>query len=329
MDMRKTRYSILLCGIIAAVLPSCMDDNDEPNTEGYSITSETSIGETNATIYSVKKKYSSLMTTSNLFEKVEDDVIFEGVICGNDEGGNLYQTLLVRSIDTTKSVTSDAYDQCITLGIKTTYMAPYLQMGQRIKVNLKGLYIGNYSKVPKIGQPYYTSKGNLRLGPMLLQMCSTNIELVGEPDLTAPEMTPIDLTDSEGLTWLTNNSNQTIYNTPMLVTVRGKISEVQSYKASVAEMGANSGEYEPLPKIFAPEELYDDGYGVDRTLILEDKANTEMTIRTSTQNDCSFLLLPTDTRSYTGMMTYYSGWQLNFRSVKDVERYEELLGGED
>ena len=307
----------------ALLSAACMDDNDEPDNSNFLITSTESVGETNITIYQLKQKYSSVLTSNNTFTKVNDDVIFEGVVCANDAGGNLYQTLVVRSIDAKQDSTSDAYDQSIYIGIKNTFISPYFKLGQRIRVNLNGLYIGNYSKVAKIGQPYYTSAGNLRLGPMLLDMCRTNIELVGEPDANAPELVPIDLTTQTGATWLASSDNQTIYHAPMLATVRGSIAEVQGVQAKIAQTGHLSGDAEPLPKIFAPEALYDAGYAVDRTLKLELSSKT-MTIRTSTQNDCSFLLIPSDVRSYTGVLTYYSGWQLAFRSVDDVERYEEL-----
>ena len=201
----------------ALPLASCMSDVDEPDTDGYLITSPTSIGEVNSTIGEVKDKYCSA-GSSNFYERVNEDVIIEGVVVANDEGGNLYQTLLIRSIDEAAGT-----DQCIVLAVKNTCLYPYFPLGQRIKINLKGLYAGCYSKVPKIGQPYRTSSGNLRLGPMLLELCRTNIELVGEPDLNAPELVPVVPDDD----WLRASANKTYKNVPMLATVTGTIDEVQ------------------------------------------------------------------------------------------------------
>ncbi len=320
MNIRNIYISLLATATL--VCTSCMDDTDEPDTNTFLVTSTENIGEVNTTIYELKNKFSSVLANNNTFEKVNTDIVFEGVVCANDEGGNLYQTLIIRSIDTTKPTTDDAYDQCISIGIKNTFLSPYFKLGQRVKINLNGLYIGNYSRVPKIGQPYYTSKGNLRLGPMLFELCKTNIELVGEPDLSAPELVPIDLTTQEGIAWLNNRGNQTPYHTPLLATVRGLIAEMQGIQSRIPATGALSGNDEPLPKIFAPEALYDDGYAVDRTLNY--RSDKTLTIRTSTQNECSFLHLPTDVRSYTGQLTYYSNWQLTLRTITDVERYEEL-----
>ena len=316
----KSKCAILSVALMACVAFTACHEYDDPDTHDFKITSETSIGTTNSTIYQVKKLFEMTISAQNQFVKVEEDIIFEGVVCANDAGGNLYQTVMIRDIDETKSPDDEGYDQSISLGIKNTFVSPYFPLGQRIKVNLKGLYIGNYSKTPKVGQPYYTSAGNLRIGPMLLQYCKTNIELVGTPNPSAPELIPIDLTGAEGDAWLRAGDNKTIFNTPLLATVEGTIRQAKTN----AEVGVKSGLQERVPKIFAPEALYDDGYAVNRTLQLLTN-NTTLDIRTSTQNDVAFLLLPSDARKYTGMLSYYSNWQMQMRSVEDVERYEELL----
>lgn len=315
MIMRKLYYFLaVLMGTMT--LTGCLDSSEEPDTEGFIITSPTSIGETNTTIYQLKKDYYAFMSNNNTDTKIDKDLILEGVVVANDDGGNLYQTLIIRDIDDTK--TGDAHDQCIQIGIRNTWLSPYFKRGQRIKINLNGLWVGNYSKTPKIGQPYYTSAGNRRLGPMLFDLCATNIELVGKPDPNAPELTPIDCTEGAGLAWLKDDNNQNAMNSPRLVTVKGIIAEVQGKKAERADTGELSGEKEPLPKIFAPEALYDAGYAVDRTLNVSGVSGLSMTIRTSTQNDISFLPIPSDERSYTGILTYYSGWQMQLRHVEDI-----------
>lgn len=308
-------FSLLAIGATALTLTSCLDSTDDPDVSDFIVTSPTSIGETNSTIYQLKKDFSSVMSNNNTDVKVDKDIIVEGVVVANDDGGNLYQTLIIRDIQTGK--TGDEADQCIQIGIRNTWISPYFKRGQRIKINLKGLWIGNYSKVPKIGQPYYTSAGNRRLGPMLFNLCATNIELVGKPDPNAPELTPIDCTKGAGLTWLQDSKNQTYMNVPRLVTVKGTFEEVRGSKKDRPSTGELSGQKEPLPKIFAPEELYDAGYAVDRTLNI-DGASLQVTLRTSTQNDISFLPLPEDSRSYTGVLTHYSGWQMQLRHKDDI-----------
>jgi hypothetical protein len=317
--MKKILSTMILVAFAAIPFTSCMNEYDDPSTETNDITSKVSIGEVNSTIGEVKSRWCASSSgadftrnASNFFSKVNEDIVIEGVVVANDISGNLYQTVLIRRIDAAANI-----DECIQLAIKNTCLYPYFPLGQRLKVNLKGLYAGCYSKVPKIGQPYYTSSGNLALGPMLLQMCKTNVELVGTPDTNAPELVPVDLTDATGEAWLRASANKKYTNTPMLATVRGKIREVQGDAAGVADIGELSGEYEPLPKIFAPEVLYDAGYAVDRTIELQSN-NSVVAIRTSTQNPISFMEIPTGVRSYTGMLTYYDSWQVQLRSLEDI-----------
>lgn len=318
--MKKILF-LLAFGVMATtLLTACMDEHDEPNTDHLIITSPTSVGEVNTTIGAIKDRFCADNTSadfsrnaSNFYTKVTDSLVIEGVIVANDISGNLYQTLMIRNIDAEQGT-----DQSIIVAVKNTCLYPYFPLGQRIRINLCGLYAGCYSKVPRIGQPYWTSKGNLNLGPMLLDMCATHIELVGKPDLNAPELVPEDLTDTEGESWLRATANRTYSNVPRLARVSGLISEVQGDAANTPDKGENSGEYEPLPKIFAPEALYDDGYGVDRTIQL--KSNTsKVTLRTSTQNNISYLPIPSDVRTYTGVLTYYDGWQIQLRDTNDIQ----------
>lgn len=313
-------YTLLLA--VAATFASCVEplgEADEPNTDGFGITSPTSVGDVNITIREIKDKYCAntdnadfVRNSSNFYTKVNEDLVFEGVVCANDVSGNLYQQLFVRNID---PVTGE--DQCISLGLKTSALYLYFPVGQRIKVNLKGLYAGCYSKVAKIGQPYVTSYGNLNLGAALIEMARTNIELVGKPDPTCPECQPVNLADDAGDAWLRATANRNYLNFPQLVTVRGKIKEVQGNDANVAATGELTGKTEPLPKIFGPEVLHDAGFGIDRTLMLQSN-NTTLTVRTSTRNEISFTPIPADTRTYTGVLTYYSSWQLQMRNLADM-----------
>lgn len=203
-------FHLLMAAIVAFGLTACMDDYDDPKTETNDVTSPTDIGAVNYSIAQLKNDNKSLFNQTNAFEQVKTDRIIEGVVVANDEGGNLYQTLMLRHIDTTKEVGDPLRDQSIVLAVKNTWLTPYFPLGQRVKVNLKGLYIGVYSKLPKIGQPYYTSSGNLRFGPMLLQLCRTNVELVGTPDPNCAELKPVAL-DAD---WIANSKKPELHELP-------------------------------------------------------------------------------------------------------------------
>mgnify|MGYP000024882837 CR=1 FL=1 len=313
---------------------SCLDDFDAPNTDDYIVTSPTDIGEVNSTIYDVKQKYCANKDSADYvykpltdwYRKVNKDMIIEGVVCANDISGNLYQTLLIRNIDDKKGATDPAHDQCIILAVKSTALYPYFALGQRIKINLKGLYAGVNGKTPRIGTPYKTSSGNIKLGPMFFEDLKNNVQLIGKPDLNAPELTPVDKTDEEGKAWLRASANKNFENCPMLATVRGDIKEASEENRDKLDKGSLDtfkdvyGKTETLSangkKIFGPYELHDAGYGVERNLALGN--GSTVAIRTSTKNRVSFIELPENTRSYTGILSYYTNWQLQMRDTTDI-----------
>lgn len=307
----KTYFNILLA-VLALGFTSCLDEHDDPNLTDFPETRvfAASVGGEEYTIKQLKDEFGpGYMNSSNQMTCIDRDIVVSGIVVANDGiNGNLYQTVVLRQI------LPDGTDQSIQLGIRNTCLYPYFPLGQQVRVNLNGLWVGNYSKVPKIGQPYYTSSGNRRLGPLLFNMLGTNFALVGKPNPDAPELQPIQVDEA----WL-KSTPQKYVNAPTLATVEGYFTAVQGDKANQAETGALLGQVEPLPKVFAPEALRDAGYGVDRELKV---GNQKMTLRTSTDNDISFTKIPAGKVRLTGIMTYYSGWQMQLRDIHDLEILE-------
>lgn len=307
-------------------LSSCMGDVDEPDTDGWDkghVTSATSVGEVNTTIYEIKAKYCAGKGSAdgrnnyNWWSLIKEDLVFEAVVVGNDVSGNLYQTILLRSIDETQS--GDARDQSIQLALKYTWLTPYFALGQRVRINLKGFYVGAYSSTPKIGHPYKTSYGNLNLGPAPMSLCKTNVQLIGEPNPESPELVPLNYYSKPqgACDWK---------HCPALATFHGRIKAVEPANVDVPERGTVTewlGVEETLPKTFGPECLRDDGFGVDRDMIPSQGGNT-VVIRTSTENEIAYTIIPEGNHYYTGMITFYDNqWQVQLRDLKDLdnERY--------
>ena len=317
----SARTTLLVCTFIALFsFGACSMDNHEDELRNAPQITASALPAPNYSLLQVKQKFRASITGNKTMEQVKEDVVFEGVVVANDISGNLYQTLIIRNI---ASVAGAEDDQCISLGIKSSQLYPYFPLGQRIRINLKHLYIGNNSKTPKVGRPYYTSRGNLRLGPMFLEDVATNIALVGKPNPQSPELTPRDFTNEKGLDWLASRSNKTFLNNPMLVTVRGNVAEVQGSEKNTAATGILSGKTEPLPKLFAPQALYDAGFAVDRHLVLshpEATSNLNISLRTSVRNPIAFTPIPEGETTYTGVLTYFDAWQLQLRTVQDIRR---------
>ncbi|MBQ0057778.1 MAG: hypothetical protein KBT20_08995 [Bacteroidales bacterium] len=306
----KTIYKFLSLSLMLSLsLTSCMDDIADPNTDNFAITSKVSVGDVNTTIGELKSKYcvsekgaTYSRNSSNWEFLISDNLVFDGVVCSNDGPfGALYQSIYVRKIDGSK-------DECIQVGIKNTCLYPYFAIGQRIKINLKGLYVGVYGKSPKIGYPYFTSADNHNLGPIPLDMCRKNFELIGAPDPTLPECQPVDLTGESGYRWLHASVNRKIENFPILVTVEGKFTEADGVKT------------------LSNEEEQDDGYAVNREFAPTTSAGgntTKMIVRTSSGTEVSHIVMPVDQEvQLTGVMTfdsYDSKWQIQLRDTADFK----------
>jgi len=308
MYMKHLFSNILMGAALILGMSGCQNDFDDLDVKDYSIFSKTSVGEVNTTIADVKSKYCQnsngctySRTTSNWEFKIEDDQIFEGVVVSNDgPWGALYQQVILRSFEgADNKVNGLNVGHCIQLGVKNTCLYPYFVIGQKLRINLKGLYVGVYSKTPKIGYPYFTSSGNHNLGPMPFEMCATNIQKIGEPDPTCAECQPVDLTSVSKNAWPSMKYN----NSPMLATIEGKFA-----------LGDDKS-------ILAPDELEDQGYAVDRDFTLTTSA-AKMTVRTSTSNEISHLAMPSKKVTITGVLSYYSNWQMQFREIDDMKVVE-------
>ncbi len=311
------KYKILGATAILSLIAfsACYDDIDEPDTSDYAeqLQSAVELPEANITLRQLKLTYCSnngkverpasytySRNTSNWETLIEDDLVIEGVICANDgRFGCLYQMLLVRCID---PETGD--DQAIDVEVKHTCLYPLYPVGQRIRLSLKGLYVGAYSRVPRIGYPYFTSSGNHNLGPIPLQMFQEHVQLIGTPDTTVAECKCKDLTTSEGEAWLRATANRVATNYPTIATVHGTFTEADG-TATLAPTGS---------------ELEDAGYGVNRTLKLVSNTTT-IIVRTNTGNEVSHIVMPKDkTVELSGVLSYDSyddKWQLNLRDTTD------------
>lgn len=298
---------------------SCYDDLADPDTSNYRDELQVEIGEPNITIGEIKNTYCSnngkvglpsgftndsthySRNSSNWETRITEDLIFEGVISANDgQFGCLYQLLQVRNIDPT---TGD--DQAIDVMVKHTCLYPFYPVGQRVRINLNGLYAGAYSRSPRIGYPYFTSSGNHNLGPIPLDIFREHVMLIGQPDTSVPECQCVDRTGEAGDKWLATASNHnTVQYYPNIVTVEGIFVEADGTAT------------------LAPDELEDAGYGVNRTLKLL-TGNATMFVRTSTGNEVSHIVMPVgDTVRLSGWFTYDSFdnmWQVNLRDTSDFK----------
>ncbi len=283
-------YVLSVVAGLLFTLASCNKfDYDEPDMSDDVYMSDTEATGINTTLAEVKQRYKALITDSNnrnQWQYVEEDVVFDGYVCANDISGNLYQAIYVRK-----------GDDAIVVGINDNSLWTTYPVGTHVVLNLKGLYIGSYGNLAKIGMPYTTSGGNKRLGGMPKFMASECVKVIGFKH-DAPETEPV-LVNHQWLSSKTRSNDEMHKWSPMLVRVEN--AEIQGYRNR---------------KVYAVYDDRDAGNGVNDVIIIDGQ---KYTLRQSALSDFSSDTIPTGKVNVIAVLTRYSNeWQMSLRDASDV-----------
>lgn len=145
----KTKKYILFALAVLGLTTSCMKgDWDAPSIEsGMVAFGNQDIKVTNLmTIAELKAKYATEISSNSLAEVTKPTQI-QGVVTGNDVGGNIYNSLYIQ--DNTGA---------IVLSIGQGGLYGPLSIGNSVLIELNGLYVGGYGKQPQIGTTYTDPK---------------------------------------------------------------------------------------------------------------------------------------------------------------------------
>lgn len=280
--MKIKTTSLLLFALTCALFSSCMNgDWDEPDFKGGAPYGNNSLTEQNViTIAELIKKYPNVFASTDQNKQIDEDIMIKGRITGNDVGGNIY-----------KQVTLQDNTAAIIIAINEGGLNGYLAEGAEILVDLKGLYIGGYRKMPEIGAPY---NGN-SIGRMQKDIWAKHFKIVGTPD--ASVIQPIDFNTIKDTKLMDANCGK-------LVTLKD-VTFKQADGKSTFVTGTAQGNA-------VNQEL--DGYG------------SKVVIRTSTYADFAAMTLPYDSEAkkklkadIMGIATRYnSTWQILIRKTSDI-----------
>lgn len=132
------------------------------------------------TIAEVKALYSEEIK-SNSLKLVTTPMQIKCTVVGNDEGGNIYNTLYVQ-------------DQTGAIAISIAQSGLYgpLAVGQCLLIELKGLFVGAYNNLPEIGDDsFINDDGTFGLGKMSRFIWQEHFKLIS----TSPELvvTPLEV----------------------------------------------------------------------------------------------------------------------------------------
>lgn len=285
---------LLVC--VALSLTACINDFDDEMVDVNVFTAE-SIAEANTTIEQIRADYSAAITNGS-YKKVDEDKIIEGIVTGNDLSGNIYQFIVIQDINAADG-TCDNTKGGIEVAIKGIgSLASVFPVGQRVRINLNGLYVGSYGKCPRIGQPYVNTNDAMRQGPMTIDKVKSNIMLVGKPDPT--KVIPLELTKADV-------DSKNIDNiTPMFV----RISNATIPDAMLTDNLERCK--------FAHTEVPANTYSMDHDIKMSDGGKVKMTTSTSATFANEFM--PQGTCHIKGiMLRYTTSWQFTLRSLDDIE----------
>ena len=274
-------YTALL--IAALGLGSCMNEDwqapdfgDNPPYGNNEIIPSTS---NKITIADLKAKYANVFS-SNGYKLIEEDLQLHAVVNGNDQGGNLYKQISIQ--DETGG---------IIVGINGTDLYAFMPVGQKIVINLKGLYIGAYGKMAQLGSKY-----NGGMGRMDLNVWKESVHLVG---------------DVANNVEMTAKADTIAFSAPQdYNSMIGRIVKLSNVEIS----GEGT-------QTLAPE---DGSVRLTSNCANRDikGAGSSIVLRTSTYSDFASRPIPTGKVDIYGVCTYYNGtWQILMRTNSDlVER---------
>lgn len=292
--MKKVLFT-LFAGLL--ILGSCMNEWDtlEVSNDLYS---NDSIDEPTTSISNIRKLYSVEINNSS-YRQVTEDAIIEGIVVANDISGNIYQYIYIQgtytdTLGVEHLITSEGGIGVGIKGIGCLYTL--YPVGQRIRINLKGLYVGGYGQSPRIGMPNINTNGAMRLGPMTLDMMKSHIRKIGEPQpqmVTPKNIDATDLTDK--------NINQL---TPMFVVL---------HDSEIADAG--------WP--YAHWEVGGDSYSEYHDINIDGNIAKQL-LYTSTSATFAGDTIRSGKKTIYGLLNRYSSsYQLSLRSLDDVIDIEQ------
>ncbi len=282
-------YASLVCCGISAALTSCHDSEwDATSTQrGLESYGNKYVQATNVkTIAEVKQLYNNEINNNSL-KQVKEPMQIVGLVTGNDEGGNIYNTIYLQ--DNTGA---------IAISISQGGLYGPFSVGQPVIVELQGLYVGGYGKQPQIGTTYTNPNkedAKPQVGRMSRYLWQEHYRLLDKGDALADGISvyPIECK------WNLNNLDIARY-CGSLITLRG---------VELAEADGTA--------VYAPDDR-----SVNLTANCANRIITGLSnvvLRTSTYADFANKAMLTGRVDITGIATRYNDvWQILMRTENDI-----------
>lgn len=288
--MKKIKFIAL--AFLALTLGSCMGDGyaDPDLTEKVPASpwGNNSLREKNViSIADLKTQFATVINSDNGYKQIEKDMMIKAVVTGNDVSGNIYNQVSVQDAS-----------GAIIIAINGSGLSGYLPVGQEILVNLKGLYIGSYKKLPQIGGVNTKlSDGSLGIGKIERAIWNEHFKILnpGEADASTVVPEEFDLTKLTDAAYMDANV--------------GKLMTLKKVKFASAN-GTN---------VWAPDDT-------NTSLELIDAetgkkiSSSNLVVRNSGYSKFANEVIPQGVFDITGIFTRYNNtWQIVLRNTDDLK----------
>lgn len=288
--MKKIKF--IAFAFLALTLGSCMGDGyaDPDLTEKVPASpyGNNSLREKNViSIADLKTQFATIINSDNGYKQIEKDMMIKAVVTGNDVSGNIYNQVSVQDAS-----------GAIIIAINGGGLSGYLPVGQEILVNLKGLYIGSYKKLPQIGGVNTKlSDGSLGMGKIERAIWNEHFKILnpGEADASTVVPEEFDLTKLTDAAYMDANV--------------GKLMTLKKVKFASAN-GTN---------VWAPDDT-------NTSLELIDAetgkriSSSNLVVRNSGYSKFANEVVPQGVFDITGIFTRYNNtWQIVLRSTDDLK----------
>lgn len=288
--MKKIKFIAL--AFLALTLGSCMGDGyaDPDLTEKVPASpwGNNSLREKNViSIADLKTQFATVINSDNGYKQIEKDMMIKAVVTGNDISGNIYNQVSVQDAS-----------GAIIIAINGSGLSGYLPVGQEILVNLKGLYIGSYKKLPQIGGVNTKlSDGSLGIGKIERAIWNEHFKILnpGEADASTVVPEEFDLTKLTDAAYMDANV--------------GKLMTLKKVKFASAN-GTN---------VWAPDDT-------NTSLELIDAetgkkiSSSNLVVRNSGYSKFANEVVPQGVFDITGIFTRYNNtWQIVLRNTDDLK----------
>lgn len=288
--MKKIKFIAL--AFLALTLGSCMGDGyaDPDLTEKVPASpwGNNSLREKNViSIADLKTQFATVINSDNGYKQIEKDMMIKAVVTGNDISGNIYNQVSVQDAS-----------GAIIIAINGSGLSGYLPVGQEILVNLKGLYIGSYKKLPQIGGVNTKlSDGSLGMGKIERAIWNEHFKILnpGEADASTVVPEEFDLTKLTDAAYMDANV--------------GKLMTLKKVKFASAN-GTN---------VWAPDDT-------NTSLELIDAetgkkiSSSNLVVRNSGYSKFANEVVPKGVFDITGIFTRFGNtWQIVIRSTDDLK----------